>query len=69
MGLSPEPVQHIGRTPQQSQKPQTHHQSRTDNPLNKGGGSSDANREWELSGGMNVNEIDNEETQRAKWRR
>lgn len=68
MGLPPEPVQHIGRTPQQSQKPQSHHKTRADNPLGKGGGSTDANREWEVGNGMDMS-VDSEETQRAKWRR
>lgn len=59
MGLPP--------TPQQQQSSQSHSQG--DNPLSKGGGSTDANREWEISVGMNVNEIDDENSQRAKWRR
>lgn len=68
MGLPPTPQQHIGHTPQQSQTQSTGH-TKSENPLAKGGGSTDANREWEISGGMNVNEIDDENSQSAKWRR
>lgn len=67
MGLPPTPLQHVSGTPQQPQS--SHSQSKGDNPLSKGGGSTDANREWEISSGMNVNEIDDENSQRAKWRR
>ena len=69
MGLPPEPTQHIGRTPQQQQQVRQSSQSRGDNLLDKGGGSNDTNREWEVgNGGMDLS-VDNEETQRAKWRR
>lgn len=68
MGLSPTPQQHIGRTPQQQPASHSTRQTRTDNPFNKGGGSSDANREWEISNGMDLG-IDDENSQRAKWRR
>lgn len=67
MVLHPTPQQQVSRTPQQPQS--SHRYSKGDNTLSKGGGSTDTNREWEISSGMNVNEIDNEETQRAKWRR
>ena len=67
MGLHLTPQQQVSRTPQQPQS--SHRYSKGDNPLSKRGGSTDANREWEISSGMNVYEIDNEETQRAKWRR
>lgn len=67
MGLPPTPQQQVSRTPQQQQSSHSHSQG--DNPLSKGGGSTDANREWEISSGMNVNEIDDENSQRAKWRR
>lgn len=68
MGLPPEPTQHFGRTPQQPQQVRQSSQSRGDNPLSKGGGSTDANREWEVGNGMDMS-VDSEETQRAKWRR
>lgn len=68
MGLPPEPTQHIGRTPQQPQQVRQSSQSRGDNPLDKHGGSSDANREWEVGNGMDMS-VDSEETQRVKWRR
>lgn len=32
-------------------------------------GSKDANREFEVGRGMNVNDIDDEQSQQAKWRR
>lgn len=32
-------------------------------------GSKDANREYEVGHGMNVNDVDNEQSQQAKWRR
>ena len=41
---------------------------RSDNPLSTPGGSSDANRENEINGSMDMS-VDNEETQRMKWRR
>lgn len=67
MGLPPTPQQNIGRTPQ----PQQSYSSRAniDTLLNKSGGAGDANREWEVKGGMNLNEIDDENSQRMKWRR
>ncbi len=68
MGLPPEPVQHIGRTPQKPQQVRPSSLSRGGNPLDKSGGSSDANREWEVGNGMDMS-VDSEETQRAKWRR
>lgn len=41
---------------------------RSDNPLSTPGGSSDANRENRINGSMDMS-VDNEETQRMKWRR
>jgi hypothetical protein len=67
MGLHPTPQQHVGNTPQPQQ---SHHSgSKTNNPLNQNAGSSDANREWEIKGGMNVNDVDDENSQRMKWKR
>lgn len=67
MGLPPTPQQYVGNTPHPQQ---SHHSvSRANNPLNQNAGSSDANREWEIKGGMNVNDIDDENSQRMKWRR
>ena len=40
----------------------------SNNPLSTPGGSSDANRENEVNGSMDMS-VDNEETQRMKWRR
>ena len=42
--------------------------AKVNNPLANGGGSTDANREYEVSSGMDLS-VDNEETQRAKWTR
>lgn len=39
------------------------------NPLANAGGSSNANREYEINGGMDVSGVDDEQSQRAKWRR
>lgn len=67
MGLSPSPQQHVGHT---SQPQQSHNSgSKTNNPYNQNAGSSDTNREWEIKSGMNVNDIDDENSQRMKWRR
>ena len=50
-----------------------HHRSQrtisTNNPLANAGGSHDSNRELEIGHGMNVNEIDDEQSQKAKWKR
>ena len=52
---------------------QAHHRSQrttyTNNPLANAGGSQDSNRESEIGHGMNVGDIDDGESQRAKWRR
>ena len=37
--------------------------------VNSNAGSEDANREYEVGGGMNVNDVDDEQSQQAKWRR
>ena len=37
--------------------------------VNSKAGSKDANREYEVGGGMNVNDVDDEQSQQAKWRR
>lgn len=42
---------------------------KVNNPLANGGGSADTNREFEVESGMNVSGIDDEQSQRAKWRR
>jgi hypothetical protein len=56
------PPQQTHRTSSPSTK------GRSDNPLSTPGGSSDANRENEINGSMDMS-VDNEETQRMKWRR
>ena len=67
MGLPPTLLQHVGNTPQPQQS--YHSGSKTNNPLNQNAGSSDTNREWEIKGGMNVNDVDDENSQRMKWKR
>lgn len=67
MGLPPEPVVHIGRTPQNPTPSRPSQQGKDDSSINQGGGSTDANREWEISG-MDLS-VDDERRQRMKWRR
>ena len=55
------------------------HQPRTEQPhqspssqrpiMDSNAGSKDANREYEVGNGMNVNDVDDEQSQQAKWRR
>lgn len=68
MGLLPTPQRHVRHspTPQDSQDPSG--QSRVDNPLDKGGGSGDTNRDFEVNSSMDL-DVDDEEHQRMKWRR
>jgi hypothetical protein len=67
MGFPPEPVR-VVNLPQEKQETPS-----STNTLNRvvdaQGGSRDANREYEVGHGMNVNDIDDEQSQRAKWRR
>ena len=37
--------------------------------VNSNAGSKDSNHEYEVGGGMNVNDVDDEQSQKAKWRR
>ena len=54
--------------PEVEQKPQQ--SSSAPRPsVNSNAGSKDANREYEVGGGMNVNDVDDEQSQQAKWRR
>ena len=54
--------------PKAEQKPQQ--SSSAPRPsVNSNAGSKDANREYEVGGGMNVNDVDDEQSQKAKWRR
>lgn len=66
MGLPPTPV-HIGRTPQPKSSDHSHSNSRGINPSDNGAGANDTNREWEISG-MDMS-VDDERSQRMKWRR
>ena len=54
--------------PQAEQKPRPS-SSTTSPSVNSNAGSKDANREYEVGGGMNVNDVDDEQSQQAKWRR
>ena len=55
------------------------HQPRTEQPrqspssqrplMDSNAGSKDANREYEVGHGMNVNDVDDKQSQQAKWRR
>ena len=54
--------------PQAEQKPQQSSSSPRPS-VNSNAGSKDANREYEVDGGMNVNDLDDEQSQQAKWRR
>lgn len=38
-------------------------------PTDSNAGSKDTNREYEVSKGMNVNDVDDEQSQQAEWRR
>ena len=54
--------------PEAEQKPQQ--SSSAPRPsVNSNAGSKDANREYEVGGGMDVNDVDDEQSQQAKWRR
>lgn len=67
MGLSPEPVK-VTRHPQQASKDNMRN-SHPSMLQDVKGGSKDANREYEVGGNMDVSGIDDEQSQRAKWRR
>ena len=54
--------------PQAEQKPQQS-SSAPRTSVNSNAGSKDANREYEVGGNMNVNDVDDEQSQQAKWRR
>ena len=54
--------------PKAEQKPQQSSSSPRPS-VSSNSGSKDANREYEVGGGMNVNDVDDEQSQQAKWRR
>jgi hypothetical protein len=69
MGLSPEPIK-ITHLPQEQSKEEHHHNITP--PYGGGAGgeaSHGSNREYEVGHGMNASGIDDEQSQRAKWRR
>ena len=67
MGLPPEPVRVVNLPQEKQETPSsTNVISRA---VDAQGGSRDANHEYEVGHGMNVSDIDDEQSQRAKWRR
>ena len=68
MGLPPTPQPYLGHAPSSQNSHQTSVQSRSDNPLDKGGGSGDSNRGYEVNSSMDL-DVDDEAHQRMKWRR
>ena len=54
--------------PQAEQKPQQY-SSATRPSVNSNAGSKDANREYEVGGGINVNDVDDEQSQQRRWQR
>ena len=54
--------------PKAEQKPQPS-SSMSRPPMDSNAGSKDTNREYEIGKGMNVNDVDDEKSQQAKWRR
>lgn len=68
MGLPPTPQPYLCHAPSSQNSHQTSVQSRSDNPLDKGGGSGDSNRDYEVNSSMDL-DVDDEAHQRMKWRR
>ena len=68
MGLPPTRQPYLGHTPSHQSSHQPSLQSRSDNPLAKGGGSGDSNRDYEVNNSMDL-DVDDEAHQRMKWRR
>lgn len=68
MGFPPTPQPYLGHAPSSQNSHQTSVQSRSDNPLDKGGGSGDSNRDYEVNSSMDL-DVDDEAHQRMKWRR
>ncbi|WP_051220369.1 relaxase/mobilization nuclease domain-containing protein [Prevotella sp. AGR2160] len=55
--------------PKAEQKPQPSSSVPRHSSMDNNAGSKDANREYEVGKGMNVNDVDDEQSQQAKWRR
>ena len=55
--------------PKAEQKPQPSSSVSRPSCMDNNAGSKDANREYEVGKGMNVNDVDDEQSQQAKWRR
>ena len=68
MGLPLTPQPYLGHAPSSQNTHQTSVQSRSDNPLDKDGGSGDSNRDYEVNSSMDL-DVDDEAHQRMKWRR
>ena len=60
---------HRPRTEQPRQSFSVGSNSAISNVMDSQAGSKDANRENEVGRGMNVNDVDDEQSQQAKWRR
>ena len=60
---------HHPRTEQQRQSSSTDSSPTISNVMDSQAGSKEANREIEVGHGMNVNDVDDEQSQQAKWRR
>ena len=60
---------HHPRTEQQRQSSSTDSSPTISNVMDSQAGSKEVNREIEVGHGMNVNEVDDEQSQQAKWRR
>jgi hypothetical protein len=67
MGLPAEPVRVVNLPQEKQDTPSSTHT--LNRVVDAQGGSRDANHEYEVGHGMNVNDIDDEQSQRAKWRR
>ena len=66
--LHPTPHPYLGHAPSSQDSHQASFQSRSDNPLDKGGGSGDSNRDYEVNSSMDL-DVDDEAHQKMKWRR
>lgn len=67
MGLPPEPVRVVNLPQEKQETPSS--ANAISRVVDAQGGSRDANHEYEVGHGMNVNGIDDEQSVRAKWRR
>lgn len=68
-GIVKQVYTHQPRTEQPRQSPSTGSRSAVSNVMDSQAGSKDANRENEVGHGMNVNDVDDEQSQQRRWRR